>query len=252
MNWVKISKDKNSVKKLLSVLFLGLVCFFVYHNNFNDIEVNKTISKINQEEVKSDTRIEDLKTLAEQGDVKSQLTLGGMYFDGLEVSRDIQQAIKYYELAANQGIAEAYYNLGFISEDYGSLFGHESYQEAIKYYKLAIDKGDSNAHYRLGSMYDKGIGISQDYQEAIKHYKIAAEQGNADAQINLGWMYDEGRGLPQDSILAYKWLNISASFGTGGEEKRELVLKKLTPEEIVKGQELSKEWLEKFKQSKKN
>ena len=54
-------------------------------------------------------------------------------------------------------------------------------EEAVKLIHLAADQGDANAQFNLGVMYDQGQGVPQDYQQAVKWYRLAADQGHASA-----------------------------------------------------------------------
>ena len=95
-------------------------------------------------------------------------------------------------------------------------------------------------------MYDDGQGVPQDYKEAVKWYTLAAEQGHASAQTNLGLMYVNGTGVLQDYIRAHMWWNIAAANGHDAARKnRDIVAKKMTPEQIEKAQALAKECLRK-------
>jgi len=47
--------------------------------------------------------------------------------------------------------------------------------------RLAAEQGYANAQYNLGKMYAKGQGVIQDYKEALKWYKLAAAKGYKDA-----------------------------------------------------------------------
>jgi TPR repeat protein len=53
----------------------------------------------------------------------------------------------------------------------------------VKWYRLAAEQGINKAQYNLGIMYDDGQGVPQDYAEAVKWYRLAAEQGNAESSI---------------------------------------------------------------------
>jgi len=77
----------------------------------------------------------------------------------------------------------------------------------------AAEQGDAEAQYNLGEAYTKGEGIPQDYAEAVKWTRKAAEQDYPRAQYNLGEAYEIGWGVPQDYISAYMWFNIAASNG---------------------------------------
>ena len=63
-----------------------------------------------------------------------------MYVEGQGVRQDDAQAVQWYRKAAEQGIAKAQFNLGF--------------------------------------MYNNGQGVRQDYMQAVHWYRKAAEQGN--------------------------------------------------------------------------
>ena len=57
----------------------------------------------------------------------------------------------------------------------------QSYTEAVKLYRKAAEQGLADAQYNLGLCYGKGVGVAQNYTEAVKWIKKAAKQGNAGA-----------------------------------------------------------------------
>jgi len=75
------------------------------------------------------------------------------------------------------------------------------YATALREWKPLAEQGNANAQYNLGLMYQKGDGVPQDDKTALKWYRLAAEQGNASAQYNLGAMYYKGEGVPQDNWI---------------------------------------------------
>lgn len=74
-----------------------------------------------------------------------------------------------------------------------------------EYYRKAAEQGNADAQYNLGVCYDNGEGVTQSYEEAVKWYRLAAEQGNAMAQYNLGGCYEFGEGVTQSYEEAFKW-----------------------------------------------
>ena len=54
-------------------------------------------------------------------------------------------------------------------------------KEAIKWYRLRAEQGNANAQYNLGWMYYNGLGIIQDNVYAYIWYNIAASSGDANA-----------------------------------------------------------------------
>jgi len=59
------------------------------------------------------------------------------------------------------------------------------YATALREFEPLAEQGDADAQYNLGFMYDKGKGVLQDYKTAVKWYRLSAEQGDALAQKKL-------------------------------------------------------------------
>ena len=49
--------------------------------------------------------------------------------------------------------------------------------EAVRWYRLAAEQGNANAQFNLGTMYDTGEGVPEDDIEAYALFSIAAAQG---------------------------------------------------------------------------
>ncbi len=153
--------------------------------------------------------------------------------------------LKELLLAAERGDAEAQFELGLMyDEGYGVSRDN---QEAAKWYRKAAEQGDAGAQYLLGYMYDKGKGVPQNYQEAFKWTRKAADQGLAYAQSRLGYMYRDGKGVPQDYAQAHMWYNLASANLTGDARvrainSRDLVAKVMTREQIAEAQRLALEF----------
>ena len=55
----------------------------------------------------------------------------------------------------------------------------------FKEYRKAAEQGDANAQYNLGVCYEKGEGVKKDLSQAVQWYRKAAEQGMPGAQSKL-------------------------------------------------------------------
>ena len=121
----------------------------------------------------------------------------------------------------------------------------------MKWFRLAAEQGLASAQFNLGLMYDEGRGVPQDDQEAVKWYRLAADQGDALAQNNLGLMYRNGRGVPQDYVRAHMWVNLAAAQGQDEDrrEAREAIAEMMTPAQIAEAQKLAREWLAEHSQN---
>ena len=159
---------------------------------------------------------------------------------------DYATAIRELRPLAEQGDAEAQYNLGVIYDRGQGVT--QDYAEAVKWYRKAAEQGDARAQGNLGVMYSTGRGVPQDYAEAAKWFRKAAEQGWADAQHNLGLMHGNGQGVPEDYVQAHMWYNLAAFRYPPGEDRdevvevRDIAAERMTPAQISEAQKLAREW----------
>ena len=61
----------------------------------------------------------------------------------------------------------------------------KDYEEAVKWYRKAAEQGNAIAQYNLGQNYRLGRGVSVDLTQAKYWYEKAAEQGDEDAKERL-------------------------------------------------------------------
>ena len=143
------------------------------------------------------TAYEQFLPLAQSGDIRAQTYVGMMYFNGLSVSRNLENAADWYGRAA--------------------------------------ENGHPHAQFHLGWMYDTGKGLEKDKKLAADWLAAAARQGHPRAQNNLGVMYYKGEGVGQDSLLAQMWYMIAASKGMPeAKENVRIMTKNLSPKETAK------------------
>jgi TPR repeat protein len=134
-----------------------------------------------------------------------------MYAEGRGVSQNDVEALQWFRRAANQGNADAQFNLGVMYANGQGVPQDEA--EAVKWYRLAADQGNAYARTNLGLMYAGGRGVPQDSSEAVKWYRLAADQDAAAAEYNLGEAYRDGRGVPQNYTEAIKLFRRAADQG---------------------------------------
>ena len=66
-----------------------------------------------------------------------------------------------------------------------AAYDNGNFEEAVKLYREAAEQGDANAQYNLGMCYEYGQGVEQSYSEAAKLFRKAAEQGLDEAKQAL-------------------------------------------------------------------
>ena len=147
---------------------------------------------------------------------------------------------------AQEGNASAQYNIGTMY--YEGLGVDENFDEALIWFQRSADQGYARAQSRLGFLYAYGNKVPQDYALAVKWFQRAADHGHAKAQYNLGTLYRNGRGVPQDFVMAHLWLNLATSRLVDQDERilaaeeRDDVAVEMPPSQLIEAQRLAAEW----------
>ena len=94
----------------------------------------------------------------------------------------------------------------------------------IKLYQKSANQGDAEAQFNLGLTYRDGQEVQQDNKMAAKWYQKAAEQGHITAQFSLGLLYQDGKGVRQNKTNAKEWYGRACDGGLqlGCDSYREL------------------------------
>ena len=86
-----------------------------------------------------------------------------------------------------------------------------------------------------------------DYRTAFEKFEPLAEQGNAQAQWLLAGLYARGMGVARDYVQALKWSAIAGANGVEeGSIGRDLLRKKMTPDQINKAFREAGEWMREY------
>ena len=97
------------------------------------------------------TALKASTVLAEQGNPDAQLLLGRMLLMGQGVSRDPDQALKWFRASANQGNADAQFFMGTYY-----LLPRRNIPEGLKWLRLSAEQGNQDAQLLLGRTYADG------------------------------------------------------------------------------------------------
>ena len=165
----------------------------------------------------------------------------------LAVSDEGITSFQIYQPKANQGDADAQFNLALLY--YTGLGIPQDRRYAIYWYTKAAEQGHIQAQYFLGKLYNFGDGeeVRQDFKLAVYWLTKAAEQGHVQAQYLLGHMYEYDDEPPQDYKLAFFWYTKAAEQNHHfAKEDRDKMLEKMSQSQIEEVQKLSKELYEKI------
>lgn len=162
--------------------------------------------------VASDVRPE--VRLAQSGDPEAQANLGYNFLVGDGgFDRNIEMAVYWLSLAADQGVARAQNNLGILYRVGNGV--EKDQQRALQLFEAAAEQGEMNAQTNLAGMYERGEGVAPDMAQAVRWYRAAALAGNPSAQRLLGGIYQDALGVPRDCEAAMHWF---AQATAGGDD----------------------------------
>ena len=219
------------MKRTIPCILLLLYMTFSYAQTTPNTSTSKIVNSLYKQFIKAERRenplplwqqiMTTLKNANVMGEVRNQAVSGNPYaqdvlgfvyylgFGGL--SQDPAQAAFWYRKAADQGLANAQYNLGVLYEKGQGM--PQDYAQAAAWYRKAADQGNPDAQTTLGGLYDYGEGVPRDDAQAAFWYRKAADQGYSKAQFYLGVFYTNGLGVPQNLTLAVSWYRKAADQG---------------------------------------
>ena len=143
--------------------------------------------------------------LAEQGVAEAQYNLGVMYDKGLGVPQDYKEAVKWFRLAAEQGNTEAREVLDLISREIAQRKNQDNSQDS----ESSRPKGIEDVLGKILNALNDALN-RKDYKKAYKLLVPLVESGNARSQFTMGWMHANGHGVGQDYKEAAKWFRLAA------------------------------------------
>ena len=143
-----------------------------------------------------------------------------------------EEALKWYERAADKGIVLAMFRLGTLLEK--GLGTKKDPDAARRYYLQAAERGNAKAMHNLAVLDADGGGKGPNYKAAANWFKKAAERGIADSQYNLGILYARGIGLEQNLAESFKWFSLAAAQGDADAgRKRDDIAKRLDQQSLA-------------------
>ncbi|MDR2350650.1 MAG: sel1 repeat family protein, partial [Deltaproteobacteria bacterium] len=137
-----------------------------------------------------------LELAAENGSGDAQRELGLRFLRGVSVEKDVSEALKWLGKAEENGDGRA----SRVIAD--TLFKGEGVKadpaKAVKHYESAADKGDGGAQYALAMICLKGSAGFRDPDKAFRLFNLAKDRGYPRSFYYLGVMAEKGEGTPKD------------------------------------------------------
>jgi len=192
---------------------------------------------------------------AREGDAAAQTLAAEIYSRGLGVRQNMQEAAKWYKLAAEQGVPEAQFQYAlmlidgeFVDKDGDQAFalmedaanagnalaqfnyaqmllerrpGESGVKLAVPYYEKAARTGLADAQYAMAQVYANGVGGKPRDEAEARRWLERAARGNFDtAQLELGSWLVEGIGGPRNEPMGFAWLKRAAQGGNVAAQNR--------------------------------
>jgi len=208
-----------------------------------------------QQDIKKAAALYELA--AEKNIMHAQQNIAVLYMQGTGVTQNFERALFWFRKAAAQGDSFAQYSIGLRYLNGEGVEQNSS--EALSWFKKAAEQGFTQAFWQIGLLYAQGKGVPRDLKEAAAWTRRAAENGYPPAQRTLGFAYLYGQGVQRDVVQAYKWLVISEDMSGGPIDLsnpnwepnmgsfalgvREQFKKRISREQIKKGEEEVRNWL---------
>jgi localization factor PodJL len=173
-----------------------------------------------------------LRAAALRGDPTAAYEVGVRFAEGKGVAQNIDEAVKWYDRAAQAGIVPAIFRLGTLYEK--GLSVKRDPDIARRYYLQAAERGSAKAMHNLAVLDADGGGKGANYQSAAQWFRKAADRGVADSQFNLGILYARGIGVEQNLAESFKWFSLAAGQGDADSaHKRDDIAKRLDPQSLA-------------------
>ena len=115
---------------------------------------------------------------AEQKNPNSAYKVGLAFEFGVKdsVNRDMNRAVRYYNIAHDGGVARATSRLGVIN------YETRNYNEALKYFKIGAEKKESLSQAYLGKILEN----NKKYDRAVQFYRESVKDNNPVGKNFLG------------------------------------------------------------------
>ncbi len=147
---------------------------------------------------------------AKNNHVDAMIDVGAFYVFGYVVSRNVEEAIKWYKRAANLNSPVGYHNLAFLY-----LQDEHLYNTAIQYLEKAKSLGYSESAYMLGVIYFSGRGVEKNAEYALDNLVLSYDLGKYYSCRPIGDLYFQGAfdNGQQNCCKAIEWYSRGAEHG---------------------------------------
>lgn len=147
---------------------------------------------------------------ADDGNLLALDALGMLYYEGKYVKQNIQKAIYYLTNAINNGnFIMSFYHLGEIY--FEGLYVKQDLEKAIYYFTCS--KEFEGSSFNLGEIFFYDIYEKKNINKAIYYYTLSANKNYYPALFRLAAIHEEGKYVKKDIKKAIYYYQLSANKG---------------------------------------
>lgn len=184
--------------------------------------------------------------LATADQTQEYYRLGRVYELGREVEKDLFEAARQYQLAAERGHVEAQFSLGLVLT--GAVPNSpRSARKSFHWFKKAAQQGHPMAAYFLAMSYETGAGTEPNGEQAFEWYRRAALGGSSLAMNALAHMYATGAGIRMNLANAYAWNQVAGARGFEAAERYAAKLEaRMSEDDLARARKLVRSLMKKY------
>ena len=137
--------------------------------------------------------------------------LGLFYERGIGVAPDMLEAIKFYQIAADEG--EGFAKVKIAEQHLSGFYLKTDVEKALKLLHEEMRNNNGAAIKILADCFLKGIGLEKDEKQAFLFYLRSAGLGDVAAQYELANCFRNGVGTQIDESAVFFWAKQGSSVG---------------------------------------
>jgi TPR repeat protein len=115
-----------------------------------------------------------------------------------------------------------------------AAYSSGDHQRALKFFQEAADKGVADAQFYTGLMHAEGQGVVQSYAEAVQWYEKAAAQNQPDALFALAKLHVIGSGVASDTARAIELYKRAEEAYPPSELRDQVIEQRLALQAVMK------------------
>lgn len=151
---------------------------------------------------------------AAAGNVEAQYEVSLCYRDGIGVTQDYEKAIEWCIESAKGGFSRAAYALYVLGEFFEHGTGVPcDVERALFFYQISAEQNLFEAQLKLAELYEQGKCGGVDLEQAMHWYQCAALNGHVESCYKLGVYHFSSVKEAYDEPLSFKWFKAAADGG---------------------------------------